>query len=129
MEGRKVAFKSQKQWNVKSIFGNNDLDGTDSIADEVAVDFSAGNEQYSCGINPGAIKTIKSSQFASSYIATKEFEKRIVTLHNTKCGSDALNMYINNLQFAMVIFIFKIIIIIIKLLFMISWIYTVSSYE
>lgn len=51
-------------------------------------------------IDPALIRTIKSSAFAKTFIATKEFEKRIKYIHTLcgKEGEDYLNVFINNLS-------------------------------
>ncbi|MFT6746752.1 MAG: hypothetical protein ACJAZ2_001096 [Glaciecola sp.] len=68
--------------------------------DSLRYDRASGSETvvYNCGINPTAIKSIRSSQFRKSYLATKEFEKRIAVLHASNCGREALEVYINNLD-------------------------------
>ncbi|MCT4582272.1 MAG: carboxypeptidase regulatory-like domain-containing protein [Flavobacteriales bacterium] len=50
-----------------------------------------------CGIRPLSIKTIKSSEFEHTYIATKEMEERIFYLHQLNNGDSLLGIYIDNL--------------------------------
>lgn len=55
------------------------------------------NESKKCGIRPLSIKTIKTSEFEQTYIATKEMEERIYQLHKLDNGDSLLSIYINNL--------------------------------
>ena len=49
------------------------------------------------GINPRIIKTIKSKAFQNTFIATKEFEKRLAYIFKF-CDDKILELYINNLD-------------------------------
>lgn len=60
-----------------------------------SVEVSHSNKK--CGIDPAKIKLIKSSKFQYSFIATKEFEARIKTIHQT-CDDDILEIYTKNLD-------------------------------
>lgn len=50
-----------------------------------------------CGIDPAIIKTIKSSKFQNSLIATKEFEDRMKLIHKT-CNQKILEIYTKNIN-------------------------------
>lgn len=54
-------------------------------------------ERKKCGIRPLSIKTLKTSEFEQTYIATKEMEERIAVLHQIDNGDSLLNIYISNL--------------------------------
>ncbi|MFT6747462.1 MAG: hypothetical protein ACJAZ2_001815 [Glaciecola sp.] len=56
-----------------------------------------GNKDWICGISPNAIKSIRVSEFERTFLATKEFEKRIAVIHNTSDADAILNIYVNNL--------------------------------
>ncbi len=49
------------------------------------------------GINPATIKVIRSEKFQNTFIATREFEKRLQALFKT-CRNDLLELYINHLD-------------------------------
>lgn len=51
----------------------------------------------SCGVDPTAVQTIKQNTYANSFIATREFESRIIELHKLKNGQALLDLYVNNL--------------------------------
>jgi len=51
----------------------------------------------STGINPRKIKTIKSKKFQNTFIATREFEKRLQFLF-ANCDDNLIDLYINNLD-------------------------------
>lgn len=51
-----------------------------------------------CGIEPLAIKTIKTEPYSKTFIATKEFSERVIELHKLEQGNDLLQLYINNLN-------------------------------
>ncbi len=55
------------------------------------------NSMKLCGINPLSIKTIKTSKFEQTYLATKEMEERIGQLHQLNNGDSLLQIYIENL--------------------------------
>lgn len=52
---------------------------------------------YCSAINPASIKVIKGKKFLKSFIATKQFEERLQTIHRTR-KQDILEIYINNLS-------------------------------
>jgi hypothetical protein len=49
-----------------------------------------------CGINPAKIKCIWNEQFQNTFIATREFEERLKTIHDIGDPS-ILDLYVNNL--------------------------------
>lgn len=49
------------------------------------------------GINPASIKTAWNEKFNNTNLATKEFEERLVHIHNT-CDQWILDYYVNNLD-------------------------------
>jgi len=51
----------------------------------------------SCGIEPSQIKTIWSSKYQNTLLATKEFEERLAVLYQT-CNANLLQLYISNLD-------------------------------
>ena len=51
----------------------------------------------SCGIDPAIIKVIKSEKYQNTFIATREFEKRLKVIFKT-CNNEVLETYINNLD-------------------------------
>ncbi|MBI1837685.1 MAG: hypothetical protein HYR91_10525 [Flavobacteriia bacterium] len=51
-----------------------------------------------CYIDPIIIKTIKSTIYKNTFIATKEFEERLKQLHKIPNGEIYLNLYIQNLN-------------------------------
>ncbi|TAE90505.1 MAG: hypothetical protein EAY81_00725 [Bacteroidetes bacterium] len=62
----------------------------DAVHHDVPVDTNS-------GINPLSIKVIKSEKYQHTFIATKEFEKRLKVIFNT-CNNAVLEVYINNLD-------------------------------
>jgi hypothetical protein len=56
------------------------------------------NYNFDCGINPTSIQTILQDDFKNTYLATREFEKRLNGLHSASCGEDMLQIYINGLN-------------------------------
>ncbi|MDC0584208.1 hypothetical protein OAO55_00580 [Bacteroidales bacterium] len=50
------------------------------------------------GIDPLTINTIRSKTFASTFIATKEFEQRIKALHKSEAGEELVQFYVGNLS-------------------------------
>ena len=56
------------------------------------------NYNFDCGINPTSIQTILQDDFKNTYLATKEFEKRLNGLHSSCYGEDMLQIYINGLN-------------------------------
>jgi hypothetical protein len=55
-------------------------------------------QQVTCGIDPLTIKTIKTTPFAKTFIATNEFENRVKDLHTADNGNELVELYIKNLQ-------------------------------
>ena len=53
---------------------------------------------FDCGINSTSIQTILQVDFKNTYLATKEFEKRLNGLHSASNGEDMLQIYINGLN-------------------------------
>ena len=49
------------------------------------------------GIDPAAIKVIKTKKFSNTFIATRDFEKRLKEIRNSK-RPELLDIYINNLN-------------------------------
>lgn len=60
---------------------------------EDSIDASPSN----CGIDPAIIKVIKSEAYQNTFIATREFEKRLQVIFKT-CNNAVLEAYINNLD-------------------------------
>lgn len=67
-----------------------------NAADTVQLNNSGSSYQLK-GIKPASIKTIKSSEYQNSLIATREFEKRIQLIFES-CSNEVLQLYINNLE-------------------------------
>lgn len=55
------------------------------------------SSNYSCGIDPATIKTLKSPQYKNTLITTREFEARLKVLFKT-CRTGIVELYINNLD-------------------------------
>jgi len=53
---------------------------------------------FDCGINSSSIQTILQVDLKNTYLATKEFEKRLNGLHSASNGEDILQIYINGLN-------------------------------
>lgn len=51
-----------------------------------------------CGIDPPSIESIKTKMFANTFVATKEFEERVRSLHQIENGDELLQLYVNNLS-------------------------------
>lgn len=51
-----------------------------------------------CFIDPLTIKTLKSSRFQNTFVATKEFEMRLQAMHQLRNGSSILDLYVNHLS-------------------------------
>jgi hypothetical protein len=52
-----------------------------------------------CGLNPLSIKPIRENpDYANSFLATKEFEERLVELHQLENGQAMLDVYLENLD-------------------------------
>jgi hypothetical protein len=51
-----------------------------------------------CGIDPLAIKTLKTLPFAKTFIATQEFAERVRELHKLENGNEWLKIYVSNLS-------------------------------
>lgn len=53
---------------------------------------------YNCkGIDPASIKVIKSNKYANTFIATRDFEKRLKEIHKTR-RPELLDIYLKNLE-------------------------------
>jgi hypothetical protein len=52
----------------------------------------------SCSVSPAALKALRSPEFLGTYIATKEFERRIKALHMLENGQQLLDVYVDNLM-------------------------------
>jgi hypothetical protein len=78
--------RKEKQWTDKDTAANTIVEKT--------------KDKYSgcCGIEPIAIKTIKTKPYAQTFIATREFEERIKALHKLDNGNDLLKIYIDHLS-------------------------------
>ena len=48
----------------------------------------------SCGINPLAVKAIRTNQFKNTFLATKEFEDRLKVMHQQNNGQQIMAQYI-----------------------------------
>lgn len=55
-------------------------------------------ENECCGIDPLAIQTIKTKPYSKTFLATKEFAKRVRALHKLEKGNDLLSVYVENLS-------------------------------
>jgi hypothetical protein len=51
-----------------------------------------------CGIDPLAIKTLKTLPFAKTFIATQEFAERVRELHKLENGNEWLKIYVTNIS-------------------------------
>lgn len=51
-----------------------------------------------CFIDPMKIKTLKTSRFQNTFIATTAFEARLRELHKMKAGNILIDIYVNNLS-------------------------------
>jgi hypothetical protein len=60
-------------------------------------DTSSLNTENEWGIDPATVKTIRSDKFSHTFIATREFEKRMATIFQT-CNNSILLLYVNNLD-------------------------------
>lgn len=57
------------------------------------------SKDFDCGINPLSIKTIKENiDYSNSFVATKEFEERLVELHKLENGQKMFDVYLENLD-------------------------------
>lgn len=52
----------------------------------------------SCFISPQSIQTIKTDQFAKTFLSTKEFEQRLKILHQMPNAQALFDLYVNNLE-------------------------------
>ena len=52
------------------------------------------------GIDPASIKVLKTKKFSKTFIATRDFEKRLAVIHNLK-KPELLDIYVNNLNLNM----------------------------
>tara|TARA_Y100000782_G_scaffold115555_1_gene160111 strand:- start:5446 stop:7470 length:2025 start_codon:yes stop_codon:yes gene_type:complete len=64
---------------------------------EVEAGYEAVDTGITCEIDPAIIKTIRSEKFATTFIATREFETRLQVIFKT-CKNEILELYINNLD-------------------------------
>jgi hypothetical protein len=55
------------------------------------------DSSLACGIDPAAIKVLKSKKFENTFISTREFEKRLQAIFQT-CDNSILEIYVNNLD-------------------------------
>jgi hypothetical protein len=51
----------------------------------------------SCSLAPAAVKALLSPEFLGTFIATKDFEKRIKALHMLGNGQELLDLYVDNI--------------------------------
>lgn len=65
------------------------LIGEDSFADTATT---------GCGINPASIESVLTKRFENSFIATKDFERRVSELHQLENGQDLFDIYLANLD-------------------------------
>jgi hypothetical protein len=49
-----------------------------------------------CFISPASVRAIREWFFSETFLATKEFEKRLKALHQMKNGQELLEIYVNN---------------------------------
>ncbi len=56
------------------------------------------SNEPSCFISPQSIQTIKSKQFANTFLSTKEFEQRLKVLHQMPDAQKLFDLYVNNLE-------------------------------
>src|SRR5688500_14362958 len=50
-----------------------------------------------CSVSPAALKALQSPEFLGTFIATKDFEKRVKALHMLDNGQELLDVYVDNL--------------------------------
>lgn len=50
-----------------------------------------------CGVDPAFLKVLKNKRFENSFVATREFEKRLQTIFES-CDNSVLELYLNNLD-------------------------------
>ncbi|MCH2216289.1 MAG: hypothetical protein MK086_14070, partial [Flavobacteriales bacterium] len=62
---------------------------------ETAEDSAAVDE---CGIHPSSIEAMVQPEFQKSFVATKDFEKRVAAIHKLTNGQEILNIYLANLD-------------------------------
>ena len=51
-----------------------------------------------CYVDPLSIKSVRTSKFENTFLATKEFEERLKVVHGLSNGQEVLTMYVNNLD-------------------------------
>jgi len=76
------------------------IDNSIIVQDSISVLDSPGYSELSadcCGIEPLSIKTIRTKNYANTYVATQEFEKRIALLHKINNGQELLDVYLSRL--------------------------------
>lgn len=74
-------------------YGIEDIRSARTISDTIGPEASLSD----CGIDPVRVKAIKEKPFEGTFIATKEFERRLQAIHNTY-NQDVLDVYVNNLD-------------------------------
>jgi len=92
-----LSVRDGKEWLGKMADVNlnepND-NSTQSVGNQIDRDI-AGEEAAYCGIDPAIIQAIRSEEFQKTFIATREFEKRLQTIFST-CRDDIIEIYIKN---------------------------------
>lgn len=68
--------------------------------DSVAMEEASISEKidYTCGVNATSIETILNSEFAKTFLATKEFEERLKYIHESEIGEQILQLFIKGLN-------------------------------
>lgn len=70
----------------------------DLDARKIAIIEPKNTSSLTCGINPAAIRAIRSEAFQNTFLATHAFEKRLQLLHNLENGQQLLNVYVEHLN-------------------------------
>lgn len=91
--GNKYVIDLFERWN-KSVMTSHDL--TDEEIDAILY-FCDQTRDLLPGIDPAKIKTIWTSRFNNTNLATKEFEERLAYIFRT-CDNALLDVYVNNLD-------------------------------
>lgn len=76
-------------------FGDSDF-GSEQLAVNASKNGLKDNLQ--CYVSPQSIKTIKTENFAKTFLATKEFEDRIKVIHQMPGAQRIFDLYVNNLD-------------------------------
>jgi len=79
-------------------WANSEVDNVfqlNSLQDELAADSVSAD---ACGIHPSSIEAIVKQEFQMSFVATKDFEKRVAAIHKLKNGQEILDIYLTNLD-------------------------------